>query len=171
MTGDVRHASRRGLCKPPQCIMVLKAHQARSVMNEQKPCLVEPSLWYFALSQNRRHQKVPSGLWARGGLKSCGLQIPLEALSLGQSESHSCFIPSELSKLGHLVCTEMAQYWGFFLPFRFAQPSEVFCPTWTQWCPFLVPGLFNHHRSSVIKLKEVILWLNCLFSVRLASFF
>lgn len=65
MTGDVRDASRRGLCKPPQCIMVLKPHRARLVMNEQKPRLVEPSLWYFAFSQFwSPEQTAPeSALW------------------------------------------------------------------------------------------------------------
>lgn len=35
----------------PDVIRALKAHQARLVMSRQKSCLVEPALWYFALSQ------------------------------------------------------------------------------------------------------------------------
>lgn len=54
---------------------------------------------------------------------------------------------------------------GFCFSISLCSPqcSEDFCPACVQWCPFLLPSLFKHRHHSIMKLKDVLLWLNFLF--------
>lgn len=152
--------------------MALKSHQTCLVTNKQDPHLVKPSLQHFSSSQFwGSAQTAPES--ALRPLSWRRIKILWAADSLGGSKSRTVlklFLFYFFStKQVRPPCLYQCLKWhstGFFFSISLCSPqrSKDFCQTCVQWCPFLLPSLFKHHHHSIMKLKGVLLWLNCLFS-------
>lgn len=151
--------------------MALKAHPACLVTNGQKAHLAELSLQYFALSQfwDSAQTAPESALWSlsRGAIKipwATDASGGFKCRTVLKSLLFYSFRTEQVSPSCLYQSLKWHSTWFFSISICSPQPSEDFCSTWVQWCPFLVPALLKHHRSSVVKLKDVLLWLNSLFS-------